>query len=409
MARGKRRARRVADVTEGPSQAPGAITALLESPAEIVDIFVEALCALVDAGGSGDCNSLYRRNLLVSFLNNLPILNRTLCSLAQADGRYASVMYYERTRLGAGASGHFLEALPRGLSLFGFNADECMEMNLQASLIRISKERTALIEKLEARKHAAPDMAGGDNCLDLSAGVPWRAQHFVAAQRSYVARMRGTKPAHFFCQCPHRACQRMVYCGPIRQMPDHGDDAPGYWSVLDKKSNSLDVHAAKFCSWFCRQSHSKDVTVLKESLQFGSLDADTDCRKEGRLRVAEALRKCARRNESIGRALRELESTLHTPSIDPRPFLVTMKRRLNIDLGLLYAASILAESRSLSEGKVLAGAHDAWRGRPVFYMHAIRTVGEIYDKHHKGGNVVSNLHIDEPFLRKLKAVCLRIF
>tara|TARA_B100000575_G_scaffold291893_1_gene298877 strand:- start:5782 stop:6981 length:1200 start_codon:yes stop_codon:yes gene_type:complete len=383
----------------------GGITALRERPSEIVDIFVDELCTLINAGQEQSLHSMYRRNLLVSFLNSLPVLNRVLCASVRTDDRYAACMYYERTRLRAGASGHFLEALPRGLSLFGFHEDGgSSEMSLETSLVRIAGQRTVLIENIEARKREGADVV---NCFDLSAGIPWRVKHFVAAQRSYAARLRIAKPKHFFTSCPHLECRRMVYCGPIRAI--HEDETPPYWCALDNKSSHIGAPAAKFCSWLCRKSHDRDVQTLKECVDLRELDADVGCRKEGRLRCAEALRRCVARNETIGRSVRLLESTLHTPAIDPAEFFAGLKRRLNIDLGLLYTAAIIAESRSLSAGKVLPGAYEGWRGRPVFYMRAIRLVSDMYDKHHRGGNVVSNLHVGEPFLRKLRERALQVF
>ncbi len=402
------RRKRVKDAPEATNS--DTISALRDSPGEIVDCFVVRLCDLVGLGATLSKRVMYQRNVIVSLLNNLPILNKALAELIRQDPRYAPIMFYERHRLGAGASGHFLEALPRGLSLFGsFQFSGISDQQLQASLMAISKERTATIEQIERSKEAPPLPAGAtDITSDIPASVPWRARRFLAVQRSYALRLRNSKPAHFFCQCPNKTCRRLVYCGPVRNEPSAGDE-PVYWNTLDSGNDGLKVHPAQFCSWFCRQSHEREVCVLRGLMPVEKLDADVGCRKEQRHRVAEALRLCARRNEQLSRTMRELESNTHFLSINPKPFFTTLKRRLNIDLGLLYASSIMAESRALSNGRVLAGTHEGWRTRPVFYMKAIRKLGALYEKYHTGGNVISNLLIDEPFLRKVKAKCLEIF
>ena len=75
----------------------------------------------------------------------------------------------------------------------------------------------------------------------------------------------------------------------------------------------------------------------------------------------------------------------------------------------LYAASVVADSKTLSANKVLPGASENWRSRPGFYAKAVREVGKIYDKYHKGGNVISNMLVHEPFLVKLKEKSTKVF
>ena len=82
---------------------------------------------------------------------------------------------------------------------------------------------------------------------------------------------------------------------------------------------------------------------------------------------------------------------------------------MNIDIGLLYAASVVADSKSLSANRVLPGAAENWRSRHVFYAKAVAEVSKIYDKYHRGGNVVANFLIHEPFLAKLKEKASRVF
>ena len=141
--------------------------------------------------------------------------------------------------------------------------------------------------------------------------------------------------------------------------------------------------------------------------------ADHDCRKTGRARVPEALRLVGKRNERASRHLRTIQKEKQEfralGSSEVRKQHGRRVRALNIDMGLLYAASIVADSKSLSANKVLPGASENWRSRPAFYAKAIKEVGKIYDKYHVGGNVISNMIVHEPFLAKLKEKAAKVF
>ena len=90
---------------------------------ELMQNAVQFLCDSVDIGEAGmsEHPQVLRRqarNWIAAMLNKLPVTCQTLKATAKTDPRYAAVLYYERTRLGASSSGHFLEGLPAGLSLF---------------------------------------------------------------------------------------------------------------------------------------------------------------------------------------------------------------------------------------------------------------------------------------------------
>jgi hypothetical protein len=218
-------------------------------------------------------------------------------------------------------------------------------------------------------------------------------------------KLKSSKPAHFFANCAHKNCGRRIFCGQTNRVaqptsPTVETDA-AYWSLIAK--DALDIHPSKFCSFSCFSGYQKEVAVLRAVEASISWDEDgVRCRKEGRGRVAEALRACTRRNERAGRIIRDAQSA-RMSSLDKRPYFAMLKQRLNVDLGLIYAASLLAESTSLSAGKVLAATHPNWRRRHWTVAAAAKKVLTTYEKFHTRGNIVSNLWIDEPFLRHLKS------
>ena len=142
------------------------------------------------------------------------------------------------------------------------------------------------------------------------------------------------------------------------------------------------------------------------------LDADSCSKKEGRARVLDSLRMCARRNEVAGRHLRAIQKGRRAFTAVDTGELTALRaaciKKLNVDFGLIYAASIVAESRTLSAGKVLPGASARWRSRPMFYARALKHVIRIYDARHKNGELVYNAMPPGRFLTKLRedAACI---
>ena len=129
--------------------------------------------------------------------------------------------------------------------------------------------------------------------------------------------------------------------------------------------------------------------------------------------MPEALRACGKRNERAARHLRSIEKECRVfPALSKQELTKQRARRirsLNLDIGLLYAASVVADSKALSANRVLPGAAENWRTRHAFYAKAVNEVGKMYDRYHKCGKVVANLLIHEPFLAKLKERASRVF
>ena len=182
-----------------------------------------------------------------------------------------------------------------------------------------------------------------------------------------------------------------------------------YWDLAAGGPEVADEQG-EFCTWSCCQQWRWQ---LAHALPSVVMTADHNCRKGGRARVPEALRAVGKRNESASRHLRTIQKEHREfRAVSTGELNKLRKRRvrtLNVDLGLLYAASVVADSKSLSANKVLPGASENWRSRPAFYAKAIREVGRIYDKHHVGGNVISNMIVHEPFLLKLKEKASIVF
>ena len=343
------------------------------------------------------------RDSMVSVLNKFPILCKTTCDCVRNDARYAPVMFYERTRMGAGLGGHFLEALPHGLSLFGVKPGVSRETKIRVELTDVAAERKTFIDQIEKQSRC------GIFAKRVPRSVPDKVHRFVVNERSIAQKLRESSLTKSnVIQCRNQMCQRLTYCGRASCV-DSRDPRDRYWDMFDTPNERLQPHAGMFCTWFCRDRHHLDMKRLQKLLPDELLRSDDACRKEGRARVSEALRLCVKRNAETTRILRRIESEGMVFSVHLKSFVSRFVRRVNIDLGLLYVSSILAESKTLASGKALAGVHADWRKRPELYHRAIKKVAVIYSTRHLRGSVISNLHTNEPFLTELRANCRDIF
>ena len=80
---------------------------------------VQQLCDCIHFGECGLTKvEQEKRTHCAALLNKMPNTCTAIRDSVRNDARYAAVMFYERTRLGAAGSGHFLEGLAAGLPLF---------------------------------------------------------------------------------------------------------------------------------------------------------------------------------------------------------------------------------------------------------------------------------------------------
>ncbi len=377
----------------------------------LVDASLETLNESVGVGEQGLSESGRKlRGDCVSLLNSLPVTCRGLHTRARQDPRFAALMFYERTRLGAAGSGHFLEGLCPGLPLFlGATPQVLPDENIERLRLRdVLADRMSTIgclEKLENGTNRMMDLESNNYLSDLPGGLPARVHVFFARMRAVCQGLSRVKPETSFVQCANHECCRRFYIGGPLETSQAGimrDEAPDdYWSLV---AGTPPVRCAprEFCSCACAQQW-----LWQRDSAFPAIDdSEARCRKDGRARVGEAFRLAMRRNEVIGRHLRGIEKEKRRfPALGAESFKKQRDRfvrQLNVDVGLLHAGAVLAESRVASTNKVLPGAVQGWRSRPFFYARAIKEASKIYDVKHKSKTVVCNTLIQEPFLERLR-------
>jgi len=77
-------------------------------------------------------------------------------------------------------------------------------------------------------------------------------------------------------------------------------------------------------------------------------------------------------------------------------------------LGILYAASVVAESSTISRNLALPGYEAEWRTDQAFYSKAIDAVLKIYSRN-KNGSIVSNMLTSPKFMENIRSKAASLF
>ena len=418
-------------VSKKPIPAPSNPALVLDAFEVLLQHGVQTLCDYVERGDdafarlSVDQIAVVKRDRLAcaALLNTTPILCKTFRTCARGDSRYAAIMFYERTRLGAASSGHFLEGMCSGLCLF--NGPTPVVLNdgdlVKLKLCDVVADRVKTVLNLESLKNGEDrlvNLVRDYSLSDLASGVPGRVHVFLARMRAICQGIRRVKPADQVKQCNNLECCRLFYSGAkietngVRSTPEDlfGEsevcEVSDYWTMAAGSLPPMD-HQDQFCTSVCHKQWRNQLNLALPDFTDAFLVADYQCRKTGRARVSEALRLISKRNEQAGRHLRALQKEKKTfPAVSIHELGEHQRSRiraLNVDLGVVYAASLLADSKSLSGRKVLAGSAEGWRSKHALYAKQVQDVGKLYDRYHIGTNIISNFHVTEPFIQKLRS------
>ena len=82
---------------------------------------------------------------------------------------------------------------------------------------------------------------------------------------------------------------------------------------------------------------------------------------------------------------------------------------MNVDIGLLYAASVIAESGNLCSGKVLPGQRLYWRDDFLFFAKPLSIVTKTYAKMKRKEGIVSSMLTLPKYLEALHKQAHKMF
>lgn len=255
---------------------------------------------------------------------------------------------------------------------------------------------------------------------DLPSGVGPRVAAFVGRAR-FLTQHRATVNPQWVTVCNMATCSCKMLCsgtmtgGAQQSNPaladlfgepeassdeeeDENEDEPpqypvaSYWASLSPKPLTT-LPKRVFCSLACSLAYEDElatavpvrVTDAESHETFSSASG-----KVGLARVLASTRAAFKRNDAAARALREAMRTVRKrQSTTIRVELFERMHQnvvdvLNVDLGLLYAASALADSPSTCQGRLLPATAPGWRDVDIKkYARAIERVKAIYVQYHR--------------------------
>tara|TARA_Y100000817_G_scaffold271347_1_gene229916 strand:- start:9461 stop:10747 length:1287 start_codon:yes stop_codon:yes gene_type:complete len=402
-----------------------------ESPLETVfDHLVVMLIELINVGErDSSVAQLTTRHRACNALNHLIVTCTSMRDRALQHEALHPVLFYERVRLGCTSSGYFLEGCPAKLNMFSGSCTVHVpdEDIVRLRLRDVLGDRLATIAKVESMgQHSSKRsrVVSNHKIEDLPTAVPGVVCVFISRMRAICQGLQRVKPQNVFHQCDNCECNRLFYVGQPFEVAQassaaapwsrglyenewNSDDEPDdYWQLAQgDKQQTRTAYNRRFCSVICRyQWHAQIKNALPQTGDI-VLAADDKCRRQGRSRVTEAFRLVMKRNEAAYRAMRQSAKVHHkypaVHKVDLKRFVNRRVRMLNVDAGLLYAASIIAESAQLSNNKVLPGSRSGWRHNPIYYRRVMRIVSNEYEKCNHT-DVLSNPLLNPKFFKILK-------
>lgn len=367
------------------------------------------------------------RRYYFSLTHNLPVTCRSILQEAKAYTSFEYILFYERVRLGIVSDHFFLDCVPSRVTLFvGPTSISLSQKDLQKLKLRdVVADRLQTVGKLESMEPNLPRKIEltTTHTAGLEDEVPGPARFLVARTRAILRGLRTTKRAESFEQCANCSCNRLFYKGELSEtwssaqtieVNDAEEElcSDGYWSQIGRSLIDPIPDTRRFCSRACRDQHS--MHLQKMMPDFGlNMDADDCAKKMGRARIQEAFKLCLKRNEVAARALRTMRSK-SWPNLAVHPSEIEDNRQrhitlMNIDLGLLYAASVISESGNLSNGKILPGQRLYWRDNPACFAKPLGVVMKAYGRMTRKQGIISSMLTMSKFLEYLQTNAHKMF
>jgi hypothetical protein len=250
---------------------------------------------------------------------------------------------------------------------------------------------------------------------DLPSGIGHRVAALVGRSR-FVTQVRAQARPEWVVTCNLSTCSCRMLCSeggnvggmvqnnhlidlfgePLTSSSDEDDDdppetpGPSYWASLSPYPIAS-LPRRVFCSLACSLKYDDE---LASAVPVRLRDAETSehfssaAGKVGLARTLASTRAAFKRNNIASRALREAARTIkkRTASSIRMETILKIHRNiidvLNVDLGILYAASSLAESPGASTNRQLPATTPGWReGDLKKFTRAIERVKSTYTKY----------------------------
>lgn len=426
-----------------------------ESLACAIEYAMNQLCEMIEEGeSSGTDKSAEPRKLVkaavmrqsfVHIVHRLPMTGTVLNQTAHQHAAFEHVLFYERIRLGISSPRYFMDGVPSSVQIFSGTTAMKTSSDIELAKLRykdLVADRLQTVGKLEKMKKADPRKIDliAQSRSGLHQTVPGPVCVLVARCRAICQGVRRAKRAHVFSQCCNTNCNRMFYTGEMQEAwcnaaaetstssttpstsgvdTDQVEEGTSsqYWSkVYLSGGPSVTQHekcpTKRFCSRACAWQHAAHLMAMMPDTGL-NMDADDAANRVGRARVAQSLKLALKRNELASRSLRSSRSrfqgNLAVDAEEIRKYREMHITALNVDIGVLYASSIIAESAALSKGKLLPGSILYWRDDPLYWAKAVAAVSKIYSSMRRKEGIVSSMLTMPRFLEVIQTKAHTLF
>jgi len=329
------------------------------------------------------------RGVLAYLLRVFPLLNREARDLWRKEPMVASVLTFCDFFFDSGHRKRYMDGVLPSLDLGNLAEDVPGQRVLE--LVEIQKTRAECA-------HAVGGTVG-----QLVARI-CEMHHSFATHASYT---------RSFCQCQRVGCTRPALIEPPEEEPDESEpsSASEYWSCCRDgrsapPSSSLPSDMS-FCSNGCFKATNAE---FKKFVKFEITTPLSETRRGADPTPSRLYRAVVSRNMSVMRRVRSQSQvkTTHYPStMANREKLVRDQTiMLSVDLGVLYAATIVHQLPKRLRPKRELPCKEDWRNKAGCYLSAICRVRSLYLKY---GNGILTRGANDLWLRRLRDEVLTIF
>lgn len=397
----------------------------------VIDLFVESL----DTPTANENVSAMRSRMAIALLKF-----DQLCKATRALVRERAMLpylrfYYSSMLVTPNAPARFLDRT-FGVSLFeGCFGDGPSDpakfdvLNVRDAL----HDRTVIALRLASMNDIQLKKCKKYEPRDLPAGVPPRVAAFVGRARMIAQRLAARTPA-MCVPCERAGCGRLLLHdrsaapaglangAPIVQdvgsdTSDSEDEPPAdpeefghaYWDALATRPRTR-LPPRVFCSCTCAQAYDDEVAEAVP-VRLSDLEADFGCSdgKLGLSRIAVESRRCFERNAAVARAFRAAARAFERRALSTisKSAVVRMRQdvvdTLNVDLALVYAASVIAESPPACVARRLPATGPSWRDDAKAWRMVIRAIQQIYTHSWRGGDgIATDERMPPPWLKQVR-------
>ena len=415
-----------------------------EPMSRVLEYAMSQLCEMIEDGEVEKPKAvLAMRRCFVHILNALPMTCRSLHTNAHQHAAFEHVLFYERIRLGISSPHFFLDGVPSSVQIFSGVTAMNPSQDRELAKLRyrdLIADRLQTVGKLEQMANDSPRKIQliAQNRSGLHKSIPGPVCVLVARCRAMCQGVRRVKRAYLFVQCCNLNCHRIFYTGEVQEawcnaassassatsasaasIDDEVEEGSSsqYWAKVQLSGGTSVTQAEKpptkrFCSTACASEHATHLAAMMPDTGL-TMDADDSATRMGRARVAQSLKLALKRNELASRSLRNTRSqfrgNLAVEAEEIRKYMEMHIDALNVDIGVLYASSIIAESASLSKNKLLPGSILYWRDDPLFWAKAVAAVAKIYSSMRRKEGIVSSMLTMPRFLEVIQAKAHTLF